>query len=91
MNTKAPDVIKDAEDTDRFELIVFRFDGKSKSIKKDMTLEEACNATVQTVESIPAMFGLINRIILVDQDDYINFEWTFKDGVIFPPEEDSKE
>jgi hypothetical protein len=71
--------------TERFNVVLFSFDGLSDYVRRDVSDEEAVKAAKRYSESVAARLGLTKRIIITDSGDYTVFEWKHGEGVTYPP------
>lgn len=73
---------------ERFDVYWWDVKGNQHHDKQDVSVEEV-KLAVTRLTSGPGSLS-VDRCIVTDQGDFTNFEWTRKDGVIFPTEEDLK-
>jgi hypothetical protein len=69
------------------EFSVYQFfpDGTSEHIRSHVSPEEAMNVALHYCTSVGARLGTTRRVIITDAGDCTNFEWTFDEGITFPP------
>ena len=62
--------------------------GSEASIREKhfVSAEEAVDAA-RRLTSKPSCF-VVDRVMITDELDFCNFEWTKKDGIVFPKKED---
>jgi hypothetical protein len=69
----------------RFNVVQFFQDGYYEYVRRNVTAEEAMLAAKHYCTSVGVRLGFTVRVIVTDEDDYINFEWKRGEGVTFPP------
>ena len=72
---------------------VFQFfdNGTQEQVRQHVPADEAVKAADHYTKSVAARLGMTVRVIIVNMLDETVFEWTFKDGVVFPTLEQIKE
>jgi hypothetical protein len=66
-------------------------DGSYEQVKSSVSAEEATRTAIALVRSIGGKLGTTKRVIITDSDDFINWEWKFGEGIVYPPELARKE
>lgn len=69
--------------TERFSVYQFFEDGSSEMVRSGVDAEEAVKAAHHYCHSVAARIGVTTRVIIVDSDDCVNFEWKYGEGVVF--------
>jgi len=69
-----------------FSVTQFFANGEYETVRKHVPLEDAGKAFGHYTTSVGASMGMTNRVIMTDAGDSIVAEWTFEDGITFPPE-----
>lgn len=67
-----------------FSVWQFFSDGTQEKYKENVPAEEAVKAARHCCYNVAANMGITVRVIIVDSDDYTNFEWKKGEGVVFP-------
>ena len=68
-----------------FSVYHFGADQKSECVKRNVDAKEAFVAAVGYMQRPAAKLGIIQRVIITDGGDCVNFEWQFGKGIVFPP------
>jgi len=73
------------EDECEFSVCQFFADGSYEYVRRGVSAEEAVNAAKHYTSSVGARMGMTRRVIITDGGDNCNFEWTYGEGVTYPP------
>lgn len=68
-----------------FNVVQFFASGGREYVKRRISAEEAVKDVMQRIYFPAARAGLVNKIIITDNGDFMVFEWQYKKGVVFPP------
>ena len=68
-----------------YSVCLFFQDGNYEYVQRFVFAHEAAEAAVHYATSIGAKLGYVQRVIITDGGDEINFEWKYGEGIIFPP------
>lgn len=71
-----------------FDVYQYFEDGTQEQVRTRVTAENAVQAAKHYTTSVGARLGTTVRVIIVDSDDYTNFEWKYGEGVTYPPREE---
>ena len=71
--------------TGEFSVCQFFSNGEYEYFERFVPIERAMEAAHHCCTSVGARMGLTSRVIITDGSDAVNFEWTRREGVIFPP------
>lgn len=66
---------------DKFSVFQFFPDESYEEVRNNVSAEEAAK---HYTTSVGAKMGTTVRVIITDSGDYINFEWKYGEGVVFP-------
>jgi hypothetical protein len=69
-----------------FSVCQFFKGGAYEYVRRAVGPEEAVKAAHHYTHSVAAKFGIVERVIITDGDDFTCFEWKLGEGVTFPPE-----
>lgn len=70
---------------ERFSVCEFYSDGSYTYLKpRFISAREAMRMASHSITSVGAQIGIIQRVIVTDGGDCINFEWKYGLGVTFP-------
>lgn len=72
---------------EKFSVCQFFEDGSYEYVRRFVALDQAVVAARHYMTSVGAQMGTTTRVIITDTGDCIVFEWTKKDGIVFPPKE----
>lgn len=70
--------------TELFSVYQFFPDGSHERVCEDVSAQEAIEAAHHYCTSVGARLGVVKRVVIIDEGDCINFEWTREDGVTYP-------
>jgi hypothetical protein len=70
-----------------FSVCQFFTDGSYEYVRRFVTVDEAFKAVKHYTNNVAIKMGLIEKVIITDGGDSTVFEWTHKDGVVWPKEE----
>ena len=73
-------------DDERYNVVIFNFEGYGHYAGRDLSAEQAVRAAKRLVERSSRL--LIERIIITDEDDMTNFLWERDKGIVYPPREE---
>jgi hypothetical protein len=68
-----------------FSVCQFFVDGSYEYVRRRVSVEEAIHAVKHYTQSKAVQLGIVQRVIITDGYDCINFEWRADLGIIFPP------
>lgn len=74
--------------TNQFSVYQFFSDGNYECVRSFVSAKEAGEAFRHYTNNLATMLGMVERIILIDGDDFINAEWIKGIGLTFPRPED---
>lgn len=72
------------QDNDSYRLYLFYADDSREEFGPTADVEELVIKAKGFSESVGAKIGTLTRMIITDSGDYTIFEWTTKEGVVFP-------
>jgi hypothetical protein len=66
---------------------VYWWDNQGNQIRELFVedIEKVKEAVTRLTRGPAATIGIVRRVIITDSLDYINFEWRFQEGVVYPP------
>lgn len=67
-----------------FSVCQFFAENKYSYVCRGVSPREAVQKVKALMKSNDAQTGITKKILIIDADDYINFEWEFGMGVTFP-------
>jgi hypothetical protein len=71
--------------TGEYSVVQFFADDTYEIVRERVEAKEAVETAKSFTERPAALIGIIKRVIIVDAGDFINFEWRFGEGVVYPP------
>lgn len=69
-----------------FSVVQFFENDDYEYVRKFVSAIEAVEAFKHYTTSVGARLGTTKRVIITDGGDFINMEWKYGEGIIFPPE-----
>jgi hypothetical protein len=69
-----------------FSVCQFFKGGSYEYVRRFVGPKEAVEAAHHYTHNVAAKIGVVERVIIVDGEDYTCFEWKSGEGVTFPPE-----
>ena len=69
---------------EQFNVVIFDAEGWHETFLADATAENAVNAAKRCVDRLGAR-GIVDKVIITDEDDFTVFLWQRGEGVVFPP------
>lgn len=69
--------------SDEFSVCQFFKGGEYEFVRRHVGAEEAVKAAHHYCNSIGAKMGFVERVIITDGGDCVNFEWQYGKGVTF--------
>lgn len=73
----------------KYSVYQFFVDGSHENVRLGVAPEEAVKAALHYSSSIGAQMGTTVRVIITDDEDFINYEWIFGKGITFPSKENA--
>ena len=73
--------------TDRFSVYQYLADDRIEEVLRDAGAEAAVLEAKRRTEAPGALLGAVVRIAIIDQDDFVVFDWRRGEGVVFPTRE----
>lgn len=68
-----------------FSVTQFFPDETHETVRSHVTAEEAVKAFAHYISSVGARMGTTQRVIITDDDeDFVNYEWQFGKGIVYP-------
>jgi hypothetical protein len=67
-----------------FNVCQFFQDKTYEYVRRGVSAEEAIKAYKHYTTSVGARLGTTVQVIVTDSGDYINMEWTFAEGYVYP-------
>lgn len=71
---------------DEYSVVQFFADGSHEYVRRGVGAEEAVKAARHYTDNVASKLGVVDRVIITDDDDVCVFEWRRGEGVTFPPE-----
>lgn len=72
--------------SERFSVYQFFAGGSYERVRELVPAEEAVKTAHHYTHNIASKLGIVERVIITDDEDYCCFEWKRGEGVTFPPE-----
>lgn len=72
-----------------FSLHQFFPDGSSECVLAFVDAQTAVEKAASLTLRPAAQIGIVERIIITDGGDFINFEWKFGQGITYPPPDET--
>lgn len=69
-----------------FSVCQFFVNGEHEYVRRSVGAEEAVKAAHHYTHNVATKLGIVDRVIIVDDEDYCCFEWRRGEGVTYPPE-----
>jgi hypothetical protein len=69
----------------RFSVCQFFENDTYEWVRENVDADEAVKAFQHYTNNVATKIGVIKRVIITDQDDYVTMEWQHGKGVTFPP------
>lgn len=76
---------------DLFSVYQFFPDGSYERVRHFVSAEEAVKAAKHYTDNVATKLGVVERVIITDDDDFTCFEWLRGKGITFPPPEERVE
>jgi hypothetical protein len=71
--------------SDEFSVVQFFADDLGHEyVRRNVSAEEAVAAAAHYCRSVGAQLGLVEKVIILDADDFVNFEWRRGEGLVYP-------
>jgi hypothetical protein len=77
-------VSKLSKERSEFSVCQFFEDGTYEYVRRLVDLKTAVDAFMHYTTSVGAKLGMTKKVIIIDGGDFINMEWQFGKGIVFP-------
>lgn len=74
--------------SEKFDVYMYFQDDTYTKEYSALEAQEAVTKAMDITRRPAAMIGIIAKVRIIDGGDFIVFEWTHEDGIVFPPEAD---